>query len=732
MLAPGTGAPVRFFLGVLRARRWIVAAFALAAVAGVLGALHVPDDAAIDSLVVPSDPVARATREFERLFPEGESALLLLDARSSASARPRAAELAARLGRIRGVAAQPLPGPQLGIGIELDAHSPEDRDRALAAIDSAAAPFVSSRGPFTAIHRIGSPWIDAWLEHATASAEALVMPLFGLFLMALILALYRSWRTLAAIVLTLGAIVAMAMGIAHVFGWSHTVVSALVPLTVMVTTTATLVYLHSRYIERDEALSRGRESLAEHHARALANKLLPCTASMFATAVGFAALAVSDIRPIREMGLWTASALAVAWVGCFLLFPALQSLLNTPLKAERAPAGRWYPGFIERWVPVTRRLRWPLVLGTLFLSACGAAALFGVPGVVAPLALQTDALAYIDPTLPIAKDTREFERRSGLGVLELWLQLPRGESLTPAVLGALEHLSDALERDPRVTSVEGQGAALQGGGAVGGAALSASPATVRGSTVEPRMRRFVVRANGAINLRLDVRGRDGEFDSSETMSDYIERTYRAEQLAIPALRRIRGQVVGHGAVAGRISLELVPTLVQSFALTAGVIFCVFLLVFRSASARLMAMIPSVFAILAAFLVMRSSGMALNIATILIGSTVLGATENDQVHFFYHFQEARTGSSDTAEALRHAFRVAGRPIVFATLINAAGFLALALSALPPMREFGIVSASAFLLALAADFTALPGALWILDRSRTVRRTGAGLTVGRPDG
>ncbi len=145
------------------------------------------------------------------------------------------------------------------------------------------------------------------------------------------------------------------------------------------------------------------------------------------------------------------------------------------------------------------------------------------------------------------------------------------------------------------------------------------------------------------------------------------------------------------------------------------IFCGFLLVFRSPSARLMTMIPSLFAILSVFIVMRASGIALNIATILIGSTVLGATENDQVHFFYHFQELDAGAS-TGTALRHAMRVAGRPILFATLINASGFLALALSDLPPMRQFGIVSASAFVLALLADFTALPAALWILDRRR----------------
>jgi predicted RND superfamily exporter protein len=578
------------------------------------------------------------------------------------------------------------------------------------------------------------------------------MPLFGLFLMALILALYRSWRTLAAIVVTLAAVVAMAMGLAALFGWAHTVVSALVPLTVLVTTTATLVYLHSRYIERDDS-----PTLAEHHARALANKLLPCTASMLATAIGFAALAVSDIRPIREMGLWTAGGLAVAWAGCFLLFPAMQSMLNTPLKGERAPAGRWYPRFVDHWIPLTRRYRWPLIIATLLLTACGAVALFGVRGFVAPLALQTDALSYIDPDVPIAKDTREFEKHSGLTVLELWLRLPPGETLSPALTGALRDLARALERDPRITAVEGPGAIMGRAGSVPSShdpAAQAAASTAAGSASTPSdasAHRFVV-VTSVTNVRLSVRGRDTAFGPPGAMRDYIERTFRAAQAAEPALRGARGQVVGRSVVAEQISLELVPTLVQSFGLTAGVIFCVFLLVFRSASARLMAMIPSLFAILAAFLVMRASGMTLNIATILIGSTVLGATENDQVHFFYHFQEARaarrrsrgrraaTGSDEavsaveeTAAALRHAFRVAGRPIAFATLVNAAGFLALALSDLPPMREFGIVSASAFLLALAADFTALPAALWILDRSHRVSRAvRAQLAGGQPDG
>jgi len=123
----------------------------------------------------------------------------------------------------------------------------------------------------------------------------------------------------------------------------------------MVTTTATLVYIHSRYMEP------GTEP-REDHARALANKFLPCTASMFATAVGFAALAVSDIRPVREMGLWTACGLIVAWFSCFTLFPALQSLLRCrSAPRRRAPAGASAPSS-TCWCPqpaATAGLWWP-------------------------------------------------------------------------------------------------------------------------------------------------------------------------------------------------------------------------------------------------------------------------------------------------------------------------------------------------------------------------------------
>ena len=161
--------------------------------------------------------------------------------------------------------------------------------------------------------------------------------------------------------------------------------------------------------------------------------------------------------------------------------------------------------------------------------------------------------------------------------------------------------------------------------------------------------------------------------------------------------------------------SLVPNLTECFALTAALIFLAFLFVFRSPTARLMAMIPSLFAILCTFLVLRLLGGSLNVATILIATTVLGTTENDQIHFFHHLQEGE-GPGGLDGAMRHSLRVSGRAIVFATLINAAGFLGLAFSSFPPLRQFGVITAAAFLLAMLADFTALPAALWIVRRER----------------
>jgi predicted RND superfamily exporter protein len=318
--------------------------------------------------------------------------------------------------------------------------------------------------------------------------------------------------------------------------------------------------------------------------------------------------------------------------------------------------------------------------------------------------LETDSLDYIDHDIPLYQDTRKFEATmSGLAVTEAWIHVPNGGALDAAVLRGLHRFGAKLEADPRVGSVLGPTTLLQWVRYVQGQGdvLPDDPGAwdkLAGDLQQLVLSRPEFRGSIDVatlsNARVRVITRGG-FDGYDGLKRFLAETWAEAQRHDPALAPCTLAVVGEGVLQAKIAHYLVPTLTESFGITAAIIF----------------------------VVMRITGIALNVATILIASTVLGASENDQIHFFYHFQEGRR-TGGTEAALRHALLVSGRAIIFATIINAGGFLALALSPLPPMRQFGVVSACAFLLSMIADFTALPASLWMVSRDAPAKPSASG--------
>ena len=748
----------RYFRFVIAKRWWVITLYALVLLPAAWLAAQVGQDNSIDRLIVTRDLDYVALREFEQVFGGGEYALLLVQTDD-----PFTPEVLDRVDHIeRAVEAVPgtsvnsalsvfrraragfTPTPEqaksfrqfvsgtdlfrrqglvgegfLAIGLVLDAKGSEQRAALLAEIDRAIASANPNPSPLASVRRLGQPYVNVYLDQTQRTAWRYFV-IFAAFVIALNLFLYRSLRTLFAFLLTLGVCLAASVGYIGASGGMLTIVSPMVPMTILVTATATLVYIHSRFVQRP-----ANRSVDTHQVFALGNKFVACTASIFATAAGFGALTVSPIRPVREMGTWVAAGLFFTWVIVFTLFPALQKVLATPTWPERPPEDDWFVRLahgLPRW---SYRFRWPLVGAALGLSVTGAAMLFGVPGRLSPMRITTDPVEMMDHDTELYRDIRRLTPLlPGLSITQVWLRGSLGSISEPEVLFGLHRFQQLLEADPDVGAAIGPTSVLRMIRYIGGAgdgwpqdpaereALSTELEAL--ALKEPLLRRFV-EPHTLGQAQLTVVSRVTEHEGFQRLDASIRRHWQEAIAECPALGELQLATVGLTPLNAKMAQSLVPTLVHSFVLTVVVIFSAFLVVFRNGPARVMAMIPSIFAILVMFALMRATGMMLNVATILIASTILGTSENDQIHFFYHFLEKRR-SGTVEQALTHTLLVAGRAIFFATLINAAGFLAFTLSGLPPIRQFGILSATAFVLSMLADFTALPGALWILFRAK----------------
>ncbi len=751
----------RWFRFVLAARYGVLVIFTFLTIGAVYYAVGVQQDNSLDRLVVASDPEFVSSRRFAKVFPGGEYVILLAEApdpytpevlavldklelqlaatprvsansalgifrRARAGFTPDAAGAAAFKEFVTGTdlfKKQGLIGDGvIAIPLIVDVHSTKERQQVLAQIDKIVMPVVEHPAPLVRLVKVGQPYVDAFLDGDTRRAGTHFFPLFMVFVVLLNFFLYRSWRTLVAFLLTLGVSAAMTVGYIGVTGGVFSLVSSVVPMTVLITCTATLVYLHSRFVERPEGVP-----VDEHQLFALRDKFLACTASLFATSVGFAALMVSKIRPIREMGIWVAVGLLFTWVVVFTLFPALQKILRTPTEQERKSAGQWFTRLTE-WLPrFSYRFRWLLVVGALTLCGLGAVSLFGLPHLIAPMKLETNAIEYIPHKSALYQDTKRLERTAhGLSLTEVWVEGASFGVMSDAeTLAGLCEFQSELEKSSRVGAVVGPSTVLSLMNYLGGKG-DALPKTTAGfeplgDTLEARIEKETMLQRffdaHLQNARLQVVTPTLDYAGFTELEAEIQTAWKAVSARHPqALQPLHLTVTGLAVLQAKVSFHLVPTLVQSFGLTVVIIFGTFLVVFRNGAARIMAMIPSLFAILVMFAFMRTVGMSLNIATILIASTVLGTSENDQIHFFYHFLEHRKAGGTVEESLRYTLRVAGRAIFFATMINAGGFLAFVLAELPPMRQFGILSSLAFVLSMVADFTALPAALWLVFRAR----------------
>ena len=137
---------------------------------------------------------------------------------------------------------------------------------------------------------------------------------------------------------------------------------------------------------------------------------------------------------------------------------------------------------------------------------------------------------------------------------------------------------------------------------------------------------------------------------------------------------------------------------------------------------LASMLPNLTPIIVTIGLMWWIGIPLNMFTMLVGSIAIGIAVDDTIHFMHNFRRYFAETGDVRVAVNRTLHTTGRAMLVTSVVLAIGFYIFLFASLNNVIQFGLLTGTAIVLALLADFLLAP-ALMVLLHPTPPRRQSA---------
>jgi predicted RND superfamily exporter protein len=105
---------------------------------------------------------------------------------------------------------------------------------------------------------------------------------------------------------------------------------------------------------------------------------------------------------------------------------------------------------------------------------------------------------------------------------------------------------------------------------------------------------------------------------------------------------------------------------------------------------------------------------LDVTTAMITPIMLGIAMDDTIHLVYKYRRNKSDTKNAETRMNNAMIYTGTALFSTTVALVAGFLIIASSATPSVREFGLLCAITVAIALITDIFYLPALLKRFDK------------------
>ena len=526
----------------------------------------------------------------------------------------------------------------------------------------------------------------------------------------------------------------MMIGLLGLAGWKVTVISSNFMALMLIITMSMNMHLIVRY--RQLHADRSDAVQVDLVSETVSRMVWPCLYTALTTIIGFSSLVFSGIKPVIDFGWMMSIGLCVTFATTFLLFPATLMLIG---RLEN-------DGKADGPVPVTAALATLTQRhGGLVLTLGAIAAALSAVG-ISRLEVENSFINYFRDHTEISQGMRVIDADlGGTTPLDILLHFESEAEETDEDCADLSKLSEedreycedmelmAEEKDSdpaeawftssRIERIKAVQNYLESQEAVGkvlsfasvlavGESINANkpftpfelaivykrlPEDIRKALVDP----FIsFEANEA---RVSLRIRDSLPDLRRAQLIEKIRTELNAEVGIP---HEQYTVSGILVLYSNMLQSLFQSQIQTVGAVLAGIALMFLVLFRSVSLAIIGIVPNA---LGAALVLGVMGLAdipLDMMTITIAAITIGIAVDNAIHYLYRFREEYAIHGDYIKTMNVCHANIGRAVLYTSITIVFGFSILVMSNFIPTILFGLLTASAMLIALLSALTLLP--------------------------
>jgi hydrophobe/amphiphile efflux-3 (HAE3) family protein len=540
---------------------------------------------------------------------------------------------------------------------------------------------ITSNKGSTTIMTGGLPYIRKSIM-TDVSKDALVIIPVALFIMLLILKIsLKDWREMLMPFSVVVISTSISMGLIPLLGWKISILSLLVPIILVAVANNYGIYL----VARSQEIRAKKKVTPREMVTLLTGSLgRPVLFSGLTTMAGILGLLTHSVIPARQVGVLSATGVFMALVMSLFLIPSLLFVKGSAStkKAERISKNRLFdallPGLSDLVVKHPGKILITTGLITLIISS----------GILR-VRIDTNQEDYFPSSHPIRKASAIIN--SKFGGSQTISVMVEGDIKDPDLLNRMDKLTEKLKNDQGVGNVF---------------SISSVVREMTKAIYEPDEPEYdkIPESKEAVAQLFELYYMSGEqgdfkqlmnFDNNKAqilirLSGPEDRVIRNVKTQIDSWSpSVPGKVTtgGYAVIMSDFARSVIRGQVSSLLFAVITVFLLLSLVFRSFRGGMTGSIPLIISIIVLFGFMGLTGIALDAATALLSSVMIGVGVDFTIQYMWCFNDAVRQGLTFREATEIAISTIGRSIIINAVSVMAGFSALIFSKFTSIRFFG---------------------------------------------